>query len=1057
MKERRRLEFSPERPRIPNFEMNDESLIELWRKPTSAFRGKPFWAWNSKLEKDELIQQIHVFKEMGMGGFFMHSRTGLETEYLGDEWFELINACADEAERLGMEAWLYDEDRWPSGSAGGIATREPEYRMRYLRMERVPSEEFVWRDDYVAAFLCDLATFHGEGFQFSEGRRIDRGESGLEPGHVALTFHVELMDEDGVYNDATYLDTMNPAATAEFLRVTHERYKAKCGDRLGRSIKGIFTDEPHRGMVMSSFADHHHSSWVIPWTGTLAADFEERFGYDLIERLPEIFLQPFGQPLSQVKWHYMELIQRLFLDNFMKPVHAWCRENQLALTGHVLHEDGLVCQAVPNGSVIRNYEHMDVPGVDVLMEGNQKYWLAKQCQSAARQLGKPWVLSELYGCTGWQFTFQSHKEVGDWQALFGVNVRCHHLSWYTMAGESKRDYPASILHQSAWYEHYAFVEDYFSRINVFLQQGRAVCELLVVSPIESVWAQIRHGWVNHLVASIEPIQELERAYSDVFHWLAGTQMDFDYGDEDYLTRMGRVETTGEGPVLVVGEARYRAVLVAGVQTLRASTLDLLERFVADGGSVIVSGDAPRYVDAAPSDRGRNFFAQQGPIPFYQSSLTRACRAKVAIFAEAMDTEYGFRVPTIYAHARDTDQGRLVMMLRVERTGWKRDVLVRLRGEGAVEEWDARTGARRMIATEQIGEWLEFRADFGPSGEHLYRILSDAKPMSARSEAEPVSVGASRSVTGEFRYQLAEPNVCVLDRASYRIDGGELQSTTEILKVDRAVRSSLGARLRGWRMLQPWFSKNSPKPPLAKIVLRFEFFVETIPPDGVMLAIEKPAQYRSIRCNDRTLGSGTVDGWWVDRCFERLPVPTNLLRLGANAIELEVDFNVGTDLEAIYLLGDFGVRLAGVKQTLTSLPETLRPECVTTQGLPFYGGRLTYEIPAAAFTDGAVPEGNLGLKLSDFEAACAVVRAGSAESKLIAFAPFETDLSGLDLRDGIKLEVVLTRRNTFGPLHQLPRQTAWYGPENWITEGAAFSEQWVLWPAGLLAAPELVQI
>ncbi len=71
------------------------SISKLHNKflnPPSEYRGKPFWAWNGKLEKKELLRQVHVMKEMGFGGFFMHSRTGLETEYLGDEWFELINA-----------------------------------------------------------------------------------------------------------------------------------------------------------------------------------------------------------------------------------------------------------------------------------------------------------------------------------------------------------------------------------------------------------------------------------------------------------------------------------------------------------------------------------------------------------------------------------------------------------------------------------------------------------------------------------------------------------------------------------------------------------------------------------------------------------------------------------------------------------------------------------------------------------------------------------------------------------------------------------------------------
>ena len=48
---------------------------ELFKNPTSEFRGAPFWAWNCKLDKDELLRQIDVLKEMGFGGAHMHVRT----------------------------------------------------------------------------------------------------------------------------------------------------------------------------------------------------------------------------------------------------------------------------------------------------------------------------------------------------------------------------------------------------------------------------------------------------------------------------------------------------------------------------------------------------------------------------------------------------------------------------------------------------------------------------------------------------------------------------------------------------------------------------------------------------------------------------------------------------------------------------------------------------------------------------------------------------------------------------------------------------------------------
>ena len=94
-----------------------KTLEQEFHNPSAAYRGKPFWAWNGKLEEQELLWQIDVLHEMGFGGFFMHSRTGLQTEYLGEDWFRLTDACIKRAQELGMEPWIYDEDRWPSGCA----------------------------------------------------------------------------------------------------------------------------------------------------------------------------------------------------------------------------------------------------------------------------------------------------------------------------------------------------------------------------------------------------------------------------------------------------------------------------------------------------------------------------------------------------------------------------------------------------------------------------------------------------------------------------------------------------------------------------------------------------------------------------------------------------------------------------------------------------------------------------------------------------------------------------------------------------------------------------
>lgn len=188
--------------------------------------------------------------------------------------------------------------------------------------------------------------------------------------------------------------------------------------------------------------------------------------------------------------------------------------------------------------------------------------------------------------------FESHKAVGDWQALFGINLRCQHLSWYSMQGEAKRDYPASIFHQSAWYKEYHYVEDYFSRLNVILAQGKPVCDLLVLNPVESTWCHIYPGWSKSLSTEDPDNARIEKIYADLFHMLCGSRIDFDYGDEEMLSRLYSIEKTPDGAVLHVGQASYKTVLAAGMLTIRSSTLKILKEFMEAGGKVVFAGEIP---------------------------------------------------------------------------------------------------------------------------------------------------------------------------------------------------------------------------------------------------------------------------------------------------------------------------------------------------------------------------------------------------------------------------------------------------------------------------------
>ncbi|MCK5675913.1 MAG: hypothetical protein KAH99_02745 [Verrucomicrobia bacterium] len=983
-------------------------LEKKFKDPGVEWRGKPFWSWNGKLEKGELLRQIDVMEEMGFGGYFMHSRTGLETEYLGSEWFELVNACADRGEELGMESWLYDEDRWPSGLAGGMVSKNPEFRQKAILLEIDPEGEGV---DVIAEFSCDLDAVNCTNVE--QAFQPAQGQTGKSAPRTILRFSVVEQGTSGFYNGYTYIDTMNRDATEAFLQSTHEKYAEKCGDRLGRSIKGIFTDEPHRGALLDGFSMYRDDgAFCLPYTPKLFEEFEKRFGYDLKPRLPELFLQVDGKRISPVKWNYVELLQQLFLENFAIPCQTWCEKHNLVLSGHVLHEDCLTAQTAMSGSMMRYYEHMTVPGVDVLTEGNRNYWIVKQLASTARQTGKTQLLSELYGCTGWQMDFAGHKAVGDWQALLGINLRCHHLSWYTMRGESKRDYPASILHQSAWHREYKHVEDYFARFGLVMAQGEPVCDVLVINPVESVWAQVHLGWSKGLGGQDPHVLDLEREYQQLFTWLLESQIDFDYGDEEMLSRLASVEGTS----FRVGQAVYTTVVIAGMDTIRSSTVKLLEEFQSAGGTVIVAGAAPEYIDAVPGK-----LPAFGTVPFEKESIVSALPESLA----------RVEAPDIFGQVRRTDAGLIFAALNVNREERREKAVVRIKTEYNIEEWNCETGERIPVAAESSNGWKTFTTDFPVAGSKIY-VTSEKVGQASLPAQEPA--GEETTISGPFDYTLDEPNICVLDFAAYRIDGSEWQEEIDVLKIDQRVRDAHGVMRRGGEMLQPWFVAQHPVKELCPVELRYGFEIEAIP-DWIDLVIEEPENF-TIEINGQPLALSSSDTW-IDIAFHRIRIPSDILKDGGNEIVLKTLYKENSNIEAVYLLGEFGVQLDGIRRILVPMAGRVEVGDLCRQGFPFYSGAITYSVP--------IPENTKRLKLPGLVAACAKVN-----GQVLGWDPFEADVS--DCGTTVDVELVLTRRNTFGPLHDAVQGRLHNDPDHWLTEGDEFSEECILTESGLVENP-----
>lgn len=1030
------------------------SFYDNFKNPGALYRGKPFWSWNGLLHPDEIRRQVRIFKRMGMGGAFLHSRVGLATEYLGDGWFDAIRAAVDECRMEEMEAWLYDEDCWPSGYAGGKVTINPDHRMRFLVMEVLPAKGFIYdAEGKYPVYEADV-----EGDKAVNVRWLHVGEK--PTAKQVLVFHEETQPCTNYYNGYTYLDTLSEEAVAAFIEETHERYRREIGDDFGNVVPGIFTDEPNFCAFYGEQVPQGRKGIpysYVPWTKKLPAVFEEMFNYSIRSYLPELMLEVEGVQVSKARLDFRNCLTHLFTNNFFKQIYNWCERHNMKLTGHVLLEDSLHLQTLVVGAAMRHYEYMQLPGIDLLTQYAYDYDTPKQCQSVANQMGRSWVLSEMYGCTGWDFDFAGHKALGDWQAALGITLRCHHLSWYTMKGEAKRDYPASIFFQSSWWEHYKHVEDYYSRLHVALTRGRCVQDILVVHPIESMFARFRPRFLDHddpqkfmLFNTSEDVLFCDESLVSLRNMLLENHYDFAYGDEDIMARHGEVIADDQAVRLRVGACEYKTVVLPPMDTLRKSTLDLLIRFRKRGGLVVFVGDHPDHVDGQQSDAVSVLAMQCLRAPLENNTLRETLEpiARCVSIKDGVGREIS---SVLYQQRRDGD-ATILFLCNTERNHGHKEVEVRLQAEGKVVEYDAMTGDRFIVASSKTGCWTVFKTGLPPVGSRVFVI--EPEPQGRLRRAVPLKQIRRTKLTEKalLEAQRTEPNVCVLDYASYRIgEKGGFRTPTEILRVDRAVRDAMQQPRRGGDMMQPWARIIGPDEPRQLITLRFSFNVATLPTGAMYLALETPRRF-VITLNGHDIATDADTGWWVDPAIRMLPLDTSLLKKGENVVETALDFRCDDNLEAMYLLGDFGVN-AGKKRSTIVAATAAGIGDWREHSMPFYGGAMAYRFKT---TTKAKQGERVLLEASEFEGATVRVLVNGTHAGYLSWPPYELDITDLlkETTNEITLVVYGSRRNTFGPLHQKTLEPHGTGPDNFVTDGADWTDNYVLKPCGLLAPPAL---
>lgn len=1028
-------------------QLYEELSLSDWdqhfQDPPTSYRGVPFWAWNCSLNPEMIREQAGYFQEMGFGGFMVHSRTGLEMPYMKEEFLELVRAAAREAANRNMKLWLYDEDRFPSGFGGGEVTRQERFRQRYLLLTpdwqgkegllsayRVRTDEEGWLQDY----------------------QVLPPEEQKEPGEEVWYAYCRTAQPEAWFDGQTYVDTLNSEAIKAFLEKTHEVYFRETGEYFGSVIPAVFTDEPKVKYKKGLTHGRDRRDVVFAWTQDFPETFRKCFGEDILLALPELVWDR-KQEFSAIRYEYHRHIMERFTESYTGTIGDWCRRHGLRFTGHLIKEASLGSQTTAVGEVMPPLARMDIPGIDMLCDARE-YTTARQAQSVARQLGKEGVVSELYGVTGWDFDFRRHKLAGDWQAAMGVTTRIPHLAWAGMKGEAKRDYPASVFYQSCWYREYKLLETHFARIHMAMTRGTPVVRIGVLHPIESYWLCFGTA------AATGGIRDcLEEKFQELTEWLLFGLLDFDYLSETLLAEHGHVK---DGR-LCVGNMVYEAVVVPGCLSLRESTFKLFLTLQEQGGTMIAAGEETRYLEGRPCRDISLLLSQSLRIPFNRYSILDSLEKYRDVDIRGTDGKRSSEY--IYQLRRDGERMWLFIANGRKRehwdTVWSKELRIRIRGEWEPVCYDTLDGGKWDADCQQREGFTQMEVTVYPHDSLLFLL----KPLEKnRGEEAPdrrcfldkqTTLESPAALRDAFRrmepfpflpkqvqIRLEEPNVAVLDMPVYALDGEPYQEKEEILRIGEILRGRLGFSSFEKMNLQPWLRPTEKLEHTVKLGFHINTTVELV---NLCLAMEESRECR-IWVDGEEI-QARPSGWYVDSQIDTLPLPG--LQKGVHFLEIQRSFGQWTDLEAVYLLGDFNVFVRGHEISLGGPVRETGFGDLTENGLPFYGGAVEYSFPIDW------PGGDFAMRVPCYRGIHIKAKIGSMPEQILSFPPYGMLCRGLPPgRYPVSIKLYGHRGNTFGALHNCVEGCNWIGPYAFRTKEDAFCYEYRLKRWGIGKTPQI---
>lgn len=930
--------------------------------PPSEFRPIAFWAWNDDMTKERIREQLRKMKACGFGGAFVHPRPGLVTPYLSEEWFALWSVALSEAERLDLKLNIYDENSYPSGFAGGhIPSELPDCLASAVILRELAYAELADSLSNVSVMLnrpghpIHVFAFHQNG-KADDEIEIVKDVTFLplkEWPHYSerfLVFEIGKPETNAWLGGFAYTDLLRPEVTELFLRNTYEAYFRRYREKFGDRIQAVFTDEPE---ISPGNLFRQNGSDFLPFSYWFAGQFEARNGYDIKDYFPCLFrnvsASSFDKDPRKVRYDYYHTIHELWVENFLRPISAWCSEHRIAWTGHFVEHNWPFPWGRTSPAVMSLYEYMQWPAIDILradnlrkpeFEGTEMLMLViREASSVSNQFERERVVCEAFGAGGWDSDFKDYKRIGDWLFVHGINYLVPHLTLSSLIGARKRDHPQSFDWRQSWWDELKELNLYFGRLSYLLAQGKTCNRILLLNPCLSAFMGTPGSQQGELRVNDPPNPPDMSTFLRIVQRLCDLGWNYDLGDEYIMERHGNV-LDGR---LFVGKRGYDVVIYPdSMTTMKVSTFRLLERFLQTGGIVLAMGGPSERMDGMVNPETQKLQNYKNWVPVRDAEqlndLLTGLLPKELEWVEPANIPPGVH----YLHRLLPDGSSLYFIAN----SYPGVVQTAVRMFGAyVEEWNPWTRHIEGVSCRRIGNRVEVDVTLPEEGSILLRVyeqpISNAVVKSP-SKADQHGIRSQVSLSGPTTVLPERDNLLVLDYCDLLV-GNKSYHGISVIHAQKLIYEAHGFESNPWdnavQFKRRLLDRNK-FPERSGFVATYRFHVaDGGLPDRLTLWVERGEYYQLLVNGQAVKWSDESTDLDHHICVADI---TEYVAQGENFITLRAQpFDLFMELENVILSGSFTVRQKDGKWAIDK-PASMTIGSWKSQGYPFYGYAVNYE-------------------------------------------------------------------------------------------------------------------